>query len=69
MKKCSKKEWEEILNPMNYEALRDMTPLVDDNEELTSNEVFDAIVVWRGGLGNGYEARSIISEVYGVELG
>lgn len=67
-KTCKKKEWEEILLPREYEALNGVVyiPLED---KMTSNEVFDAIVDYEGGLSSGYEIRSIISRVYGVELG
>lgn len=67
-KTCRRKEWEEILNPSEYEAL-DGIMGVSDEDELTSNEVFDAIVDYEGGLASGYQIRSVISRVYGVELG
>jgi hypothetical protein len=35
---------------------------------ITPNEVLDAIVEYEGGIASGYQIRSIISRVYGVEL-
>lgn len=67
-KTCKKKEWEEILFPREYEALQGII-YISPEDEMTSNEVFDAIVDYEGGLASGYEIRSIISRVYGVELG
>lgn len=67
-KTCKKKEWEEILFPREYEALNGVI-YISPEDEMTSNEVFDAIVDYEGGLASGYEIRSIISRVYGVELG
>lgn len=67
-KTCKKKEWEEILLPSEYEALNGVI-YIPPESEMTSDEVFDAIVDYKGGLASGYEIRSIISRVYGVELG
>lgn len=67
-KTCKKKEWEEILLPREYEALNGVI-YIQSESELTSNEVFDAIVDHEGGLASGDEIRSIVSRVYGVELG
>ena len=59
--------WEEILLPIEIVALHD-TYHNDPWETLTPNEVLDIIVEWKGGLGSGYEVRSLIGRVYGVEL-
>lgn len=67
-KTCKKKEWEEILLPSEYEALNGVI-YTSPEDEMTSNEVLDAIVDYKGGVTSGYEIRSIISRVYGVELG
>lgn len=64
----SKAEWEEVLNPSEYEALKEMFSNIKDNVHLTPNEVFDAIVEYEGGIASGYTIRSIISRVYGIEL-
>lgn len=67
-KTCKKKEWEEILLPSEYETLNGVI-YISPESEMTSNEVLDTIVDYKGGLASGYEIRSIISRVYGVELG
>lgn len=67
-KTCKKKEWEEILLPSEYEALNGVI-YISPEDEMTSNEVLDAIVDYEGGIESGYRIRSIISRVYGVELG
>ena len=59
--------WEEILVPIEVEALHD-TYHTNPEEVLTPNEVLDIIVEWNGGIASGYHIRSIISRVYGVEL-
>lgn len=59
--------WEEILFPAEIEALHDYNHN-DPCEPLTPNEVLDIIVEWNGGIASGYQIRSIISRVYGVEL-
>lgn len=59
--------WEEILLPIEIEALHDAYHN-DPCEVLSPNEVLDTIVEWKGGLGSGYEVRSLIGRVYGVEL-
>lgn len=65
---CKKKEWEEILLPNEYEALNGGIYIAPE-WVMTSEEVFDAIIDYKGGMASGYEIRSIISRVYGVELG
>ncbi len=59
--------WEEILLPNEIEALHDLNH-VNPEEVLTPNEVLDIIVQWDGGVAEGYQIRSLISRVYGVEL-
>ena len=59
--------WEELLLPSEIEALYDSCHS-DPWETLTPNEVLDIIVEGKGGLGSGYEVRSLLSRVYGVEL-
>ncbi len=62
------KDWEEELMPIEAMALHDAYH-TDPDETLTANEVLDIIVEWNGGIGSGYHIRSIISRVYGLELG
>ncbi len=62
------RQWEEVLMPIEVQALHD-TCHTDPEEPLTSNEVLDIIVEWHGGIATGYHVRSIISRVYGKELG
>ena len=59
--------WEEILVPIEVEALHD-TYHTNPEEVLTPNEVLDIIVEWNGGIASGYHIRSIISRICGVEL-
>lgn len=58
-------EWEEILNESELEALCDYNMT---EGQISSNKVFETIVNWNGGLATAYEAKSIISRVYGIEL-
>lgn len=72
MKNINKKakalaEWEEILMPIEIEALHD-TYHTNPEEILTPNEVLDIIVKWNGGLADGYDVRNIVKQVYGIEL-
>ena len=57
----------ELLLPIEMQALQD-TYHIRPTEVLTPNEVLDIVVEYKGGLGSGYEVRSLISRVYGVEL-
>lgn len=59
--------WEEILMPLEIEALHD-TYHTNPEEALTPDEVLDIIGEWEGGIASGYHVRSIISRVYDVEL-
>ena len=62
----TRKEWEEILLPIDPQALEDY---YGRREELISpNEVFETIVEWNGGMASAYKIKSCISRVYGVEL-
>ena len=62
----TRKEWEEILLPIETQALEDY---YGRREKLISpNEVFEIIVEWKGGMASAYEIKSCISRVYGVEL-
>lgn len=63
----SYERWEEDLLPGESEALREngYDPLCGP---ITANDVFDCIVEYKGGLSSGYEIRSLLSRVYGMEL-
>ena len=61
-------QWEEILMPSEIEALHD-NHITAPGEKLTANEVLDIIIEWEGGIATGYQLRSIVSRVYGIELG
>ena len=61
-------EWEEELSPSEFEALQEKMTSINDGLPITPNEVLDAIVEYEGGIASGYQIRSIISRVYGVEL-
>lgn len=58
-------EWRKRLNPTEIEALQanNLT-----NGQISSNEALEAIVNWNGGIASAYEAKSIISRVYGIKL-
>lgn len=60
--------WEELLMPIEYEAIQDMFRDPEPEAAYTPREVLDAIVEWEGGIATGYHIRSLISRVYGVEL-
>lgn len=68
MKQCTKREWKEILLPSEYEALKEHIIYIPENCNLSANEVFDMIVDYQGGIASGYQIKSIISRVYGIEL-
>lgn len=61
--------WKATLLPTEVEAITERFPYADDSTELYTNEVFDAIVAYLGGLASGREARGLVSRVYGVDLG
>ena len=60
-------QWEDYLLPLKAEALG-CYAYGDPEAQLTPNEVLDAIVEWKGGLASGYEIRSTVARVYGIEL-
>lgn len=60
--------WEELLMPIEYEAIQDIFHNPKPEAAYTPNEVLDAIVEWEGGIATGYHLRSLISRVYSVEL-
>lgn len=62
------KEWEEELMPAEFDALLDQY-YTDPEEIISAREVLDAIVNYFDGIQSAYHMRSIISRVYGVELG
>lgn len=64
----TRKDWEEYLNPSEYQALRDSTIYIPEELQLSANEVLDVIIDFYGGIASGHEIRSMISRVYGVEL-
>lgn len=60
-------QWKEDLLPREIEALEDN--YVQPGDKLSANDVFEYIVSWEGGLASAYHIKSLISRVYGVELG
>lgn len=60
------KEWEAHLFPREIEALEDYCFLPD--EHISPRKVFDTIVRWNGGFASGFEVRSLINRVYGIDL-
>lgn len=38
------------------------------NELLTANEVLDCVVSYLGGVASGYEIRTLVEDIYGVNL-
>lgn len=38
------------------------------NELLTANEVLDCVVNYFGGVASGYEIRTLVEDIYGVNL-
>lgn len=68
MNKCLRfEEWKEFLMPAEIEALEDYGH--KNRDTICANEVFETIVEWNGGIATAYHIKSIISRVYGVELG
>ena len=61
--------WKATLLPTEVEAITERFPYADDSTELYTNEVFDAIVAWNGGLASSWEIRGLVSRIYGVDLG
>ena len=64
----SLKEWEQDLLGSEVEALEEYGYLVS-SAPISANEVLDCILDYRGGISSGWELRSLVSRVYGVELG
>ncbi len=60
-------QWKEDLLPREIKALEDN--YVQPEEKLSSDDVFEYIVSWEGGLASAYQIKRIISRVYGVKLG
>lgn len=59
-------QWKEILPPCDCEALDEY--FHDDQMELDSPSVLDAIVSYEGGIASGYEVRQLVDRVYGINL-
>lgn len=66
-------DWKEYLTPVvaneAFEGL-EIEPLDIhyEDQEYTANEVFDAIVKYRGGMATGHEIRIVLSQVYGFDF-
>ncbi len=54
MKQYTRREWEEVLLPSEYEALEAHTREINEDYPLTPSEVFDMIVQYKGGIASGY---------------
>ena len=65
-KAMTRKEWEEHLLKTEIQALEDY--YYEENEIVSPNEAFEAIVQWEGGMSSAYQIKSLISRVYGIEL-
>lgn len=59
-------EWEEFLLPLEVEALKDY--YFQAKERISPNEILEAVIQWNGGIATGYQVRSMISRIYGIEL-
>lgn len=64
----TKATWLKHLDPNHKEALEDMTPSYDYSDLMSASEVMDAIINWEGGIASGYGVRSLVEEVYGINL-
>lgn len=64
----TKTAWIKHLSPNYAEALEEMTPSYNNNDLMSVSEVLDAIVSWEGGIASGYGIRSLVEEVYGINL-
>ena len=63
-------DWKGVLLRQEVEALEDFGYTVEryGDREISRDEVFETIVEWNGGIATAYRIKSIISQVYGVEL-
>lgn len=59
-------QWKEILPSCDCEALDEY--FHDDQMELDSPTVLDAIVSYEGGITSGYEVWQLVNLVYGIDL-
>ena len=64
----TKAEWMARLRNRYAVALAELTPSYELDDQLSAGEVLDAIVDYEGGIASGYQIRSLVEEVYGIEL-
>lgn len=60
-------EWKDDLLGIEVEALSEYG-YYDPYVSMSADEVFECIIDYKGGIASGFELRSLVSRVYGVEL-
>ena len=61
----TRNEWMRTLPRSYCEALAE---LYNPDDCITANEVLDSVVMYFGGVATGWEIRSLIKYIYGVEV-
>lgn len=61
----TRNEWMRTLPRSYCEALAE---LYNPDDRITANEVLDSVVAYFGGVATGWEIRSLIKNIYGVEV-
>ncbi len=63
-------DWKTVLLTQEVEALEDLGYTLEryGEQEISRNEVFEAIVEWNGGLASAFHIKGVIRRVYGISL-
>ena len=60
--------WANRLTETEIAAVQEITNIGEPEDELSPDEVLEALINWYGGLATAYQVKSMIARIYGVEL-
>lgn len=64
------RDWKDVLLPSEVKALEDCgyTEERYRNQEISRDEVFEAVIAWSEGIWQGFQIKNLIFRVYGIQL-
>ena len=60
--------WAARLTETEMAAVSEVTDIWEPEDELSPDEVLEALINWYGGLATAYQVKSMVARIYGVEL-
>lgn len=60
--------WANRLTETEIAAVQEITNIWEPEDELSPDEVLEALISWYSGLATAYQVKSMIARIYGVEL-